>query len=74
MSIPKTLKKMGVDGLLHLVVKKSQRIHNHPPPLEWKLLPHIIQDIAQAISRNIHTSPKDIQNRRGLDYQPMEAS
>jgi len=28
----------------------------------------------QAVCCNIHVTPKEIQNGRGLDYQPMEAS
>ena len=64
---PKNFKEDGRRWFVALSCEKSQRIHNHPPPLEWKILAHIIQDITQAISRNIHTSPKDIQNGRGLD-------
>ena len=71
---PKNFKEDGRRWFVALSCEKSQKIHNHSPPSEWKILPHVIQDITQAISRNIHASPKDIQNGRGLDYQPMEVS
>ena len=65
------------DGRRWLVAfscEKSQKIHNHLPPSEWKILPHVLQDITQAVHCNIHVTPKDIQNGRGLDYQLMETS
>ena len=66
--------KGGCRWIVALSCEKSQNIHNHLPPPEWKILPHALQDITQAVRCNIHVTPKDIQNGRGLDYQPMEAS
>jgi len=54
--------------------EKGQNIHNHSPPSEWKILPRVLQDVTQAVSHNIHVTPKGIQNGQGMDYQPMEAS
>jgi len=68
---------MNEDGhrwFVALSCEKGQSIHNHSPPSEWKILPHVLQDITQALCCNIHVTPKEIQNGQGLDYQPMEAS
>ena len=64
--------KTGIDGLWYC--EKGLTIHNHSPPSEWKVLPHVLLDIIQAVSCNIHVTPKGIQNGQGIDYEPMEAS
>ena len=36
----------------------SQNIHNHSPPSEWKILPHVLQDITQAVRHNVLVTQK----------------
>jgi len=71
---PKNMNEDGRRWFVALNCEKGQTIHNHSPPSEWKILPHVLQDITQTVCRNIHVTAKDIQNGRGLDYQPMDAS
>ena len=65
------------DGRRWFMVLNSQsslQMHNHPPPSEWKISPRVLNDISNAVSRNSHITPKEIQKGLGMDYRPMEVS
>lgn len=51
----------------------SGGIHNHPPS-EWKIVPKVLSDISNAVSRNPSISPKELQKGVGMEYRPMEVS
>ena len=59
---PKNMNEDGHRWFVALSCEKSQTIHNHLSPSEWKILPHVLQDITQAVHCNIHVILKDIQN------------
>ena len=54
--------------------QSSLQIHNHPPPSEWKISPRVLNDISNAVSRNSHITPKEVQKGLEMDYHPMEVS
>ena len=49
-------------------------MHNHPPPSEWKISPRVLNDISNAVSRNSHITPKEVQKGLEMDYHSMEVS
>jgi len=71
---PKNIEQDGRRWFIALNSGSSGGIHNHPPPSEWKVLPKVLSDISNAISRNTSISPKELQKGCGMDYRPMETS
>lgn len=45
--------------------------HNHPSPVDWKLMSKKKTDIRKAQKSNQGNKPKDFQKGFSLDYEPM---
>jgi len=71
---PKDAEKDNRRWFVALNSGSSNGIHNHPSPSEWKVLPKVLSDISNAVSRNTSISPKELQKGFGMDYRPMEVS
>ena len=71
---PKNATEDGRRWFVALSHEKKENFHNHPLPSEWKIPPHLLQEIQQTAMKNIHISPKDIQKGVGMDCQPMQVS
>jgi len=71
---PKDAANDGRRWFLAISNEKGETFHNHPLPSEWKIPPHILKDIEQTVKRNVHISPKEIQQGVGMECSPMEQS
>jgi len=65
------------DGRRWFVVLNAEQkgpLHNHSSPAEWKIAPNILREITQIAQRNMHITPKEIQNGVGMNCRPIECS
>ena len=53
---------------------KTDAMHNHHPPLEWRIPPNVLSDITRTAQRNFSVTPKEVQKGVGMNYRPMELS
>ena len=73
---PRNAQDNGRRWFVELNSEKKNRMHNHyySLPSEWKILPKVLEDITQIAQNNSRVTPKELQNRVGMSYRPMEIS
>ena len=64
----------GRRWILALNADGRGKLHNHLAPAEWKIEPHVLQDITNTATMNHSITPKEVQKGKGMNYQPMNVS
>ena len=71
---PKNKVEDGRRWFVVLNADKTDAMHNHHPPSEWRIPPNVLSDITRTAQRNFSVTPKEVQKGVGMNYRPMELS